>query len=73
MIGGKKLNPIVSELLTRGRKLNFSLVFITQSNFMERENEREFQQIAINHSSDIDVKKLMEIYKKCTTESKSFY
>ena len=72
MIGGKKLNPIVSELFIRGRKLNISLVFITQLYFMERENEREFQQTAINHSSDIDVKKLMEIYKKCTTESKSF-
>ena len=33
MIQNKKLNPIVTELFIRGRKLNISLVFITQSNF----------------------------------------
>ena len=33
MIHNKKLNSIVTELLIRGRKLNFSLVFITQSYF----------------------------------------
>ena len=27
----KKLNPIVTELVIRGRKVNISLVFITQS------------------------------------------
>ena len=31
MIHNKKLNSIVTELLIRGRKLNISLVFITQS------------------------------------------
>ena len=30
MLSNKKLNPIVSELFIRGRKLNISLVFITQ-------------------------------------------
>ena len=29
----KKFNPIVTELFIRGRKLNISLVFITQSYF----------------------------------------
>ena len=29
----KKLNPIVTELLIRGRKLNISVIFITQSYF----------------------------------------
>ena len=29
----KKLNPIVTELFIRGRKLNISLVFITKSYF----------------------------------------
>ena len=29
----KKLNPIVTELFIRGRKLNISLVFITQYYF----------------------------------------
>ena len=33
MINNKKLNPIVTELFIRGRKLNISLVFITQSYF----------------------------------------
>ena len=33
MIKNKELNSIVIELLIRGRKLNISLVFITQSNF----------------------------------------
>ena len=33
MIHNKKLNSIVTELFIRGRKLNVSLVFITQSNF----------------------------------------
>ena len=31
MINNKTLNPIVNELFIRGKKLNISLVFITQS------------------------------------------
>ena len=31
MINNKKLNPVVTELFIRGRKLNISIVFITQS------------------------------------------
>ena len=33
MINNKKLNPIVTELFITGRKLNVSIVFITQSYF----------------------------------------
>ena len=33
MINNNKLNPIVTELFIRGRKLNISIVFITQSYF----------------------------------------
>ena len=33
MINNKKLNSIVTELFIRGRKINISLVFITQSYF----------------------------------------
>ena len=33
MVHNKKLNSIVAELFIRGRKLNISLVFITQSYF----------------------------------------
>ena len=35
-------------------------------------NKRELQQIALNHSSDIDFKDFTEIYKKCTAEPHSF-
>ena len=33
MLSNTKLNPIVTELLIRGRKLNMSLVFLTQFYF----------------------------------------
>ena len=33
MLSNKKFNPIVTELFIRGRKLNISLLFITQSYF----------------------------------------
>ena len=32
-LSNKKLNPIITDLFFRGRKLNISLVFITQSYF----------------------------------------
>ena len=31
MLSNKNLNPVVTELFIKGRKLNISLVFITQS------------------------------------------
>ena len=33
MINNKRLNPVVAELFIRGRKLNISIAFITQSYF----------------------------------------
>ena len=33
MINNKKVNPIVTELFIRARKLNISIIFITQSYF----------------------------------------
>ena len=86
MINNKKLNPVVTELFIRGRKLNISIVFITESYFKEPKdvrlnsthffimkilNKRELQQIALNHSSDIDFKDFMKIYKECTNEAYS--
>ena len=83
MFHNRKLNSIVTELFIRGRKLNISLVFITQSYFKVPKdvrlntshffiakipNKRELQQIAINHSSDIDTKGFSNIYRKCTAE-----
>ena len=87
MISNNKLNPIVTELFIRGRTLNISIVFITQSCFkvpkdvrlnsthffiMKIPNKRELQQIALNHSSDIDFKDFMNIYNKSTKEPYSF-
>ena len=34
MLSNKKLNPVVTELFIRGRKLNIYLIFITQSYFL---------------------------------------
>ena len=68
-------------------KLNISIVFITQSYFkvpkdvrlnsthffiMKIPNKRELQQIALNHSSDIDFKNFMKIFKNYTVEPYSF-
>ena len=35
-------------------------------------NKREHQQIAINHSSEINTKDFVNIYRKCTSEPYSF-
>ena len=35
---------------------------------MKISNKKELQQIAINHSSDIDFKGFIKIYERCTTE-----
>ena len=35
---------------------------------MKIPNKRELQQIALNHSSDIDFKDFIKIYKKCNDE-----
>ena len=76
IINNKKLNSIVTELFIKGRKLNISLVFITQSYFkvpkdvrlnstyffiMKISNKRELQQIAFNHSLNIDFKAFIKI------------
>ena len=81
LINNKKLKSIVTKLFIRGRKFNISLVFISQSYFkvpkdvrnnsthffvMKISNKRGLQQIAINHSSDINTKDFIEIYRKCT-------
>ena len=87
MINNTKLNPIVTKMFIRGRKLSISLAFITQSYFnvpkdvrlnttpffiMKNLNRRELQQIALNQSSDIDFKDFIKVYKKCTDKSYSF-
>ena len=39
---------------------------------MKIPNKRELQQIAFNHSSDIDFQNFMNLYKKCTSRPYSF-
>ena len=39
---------------------------------MKIPNKRELQQVALNHSSDIDYKDFIKIYKRCTDEPYSF-
>ena len=75
MLSNKEVNPIVTGLFISDRKLNISLVFITQSYFslpknirlncrhffiMKIPNKRELQQTAFNHLSDINFKRLYE-------------
>ena len=77
----------IKELFIRCRKINISLVFITQSYFsvpkdvrlnsthyliMKINNKRELQNIAINHSADIDYKDFTKIYRECTKEPYNF-
>ena len=74
MINNKKLNPIVTELFIRDRKLKISIVLIRQSYFkapkdvrlnstyffiMKIPNKRELEKIALNHSSDILTLKIL--------------
>ena len=74
-------------MFIRCRKLNISLAFITQSYFsvpknvrlnsthyliMKINNKRELQNIAINHSADIDYEDFMKIYKECIKEPFNF-
>ena len=87
MIHNKKLDSINTKLFIKGRKLNISLVFITQSYFKVPKdvklntthffiakipNKRELQQIETNHSSDISTKDFINIYKECTFQPHQF-
>ena len=40
MLSNKKINPVVTKLFIRGRKLNISVVFITQFYFAVPKNIR---------------------------------
>ena len=83
MINNKNLNSVATELFIRGRTLNISLVLITKSYFKVPKdvrpntthffiakvpNKRELQQITTNHSSDINPKDFINIYRECTVE-----
>ena len=85
LLNNKKLNLVVTELFIRGRKLNISFVFFTQLNFrvlkdvslnstyffiIKIPNKRELQEIALNHSSDVNFQDFIKIYKKCEKKKK---
>ena len=79
----EKFQAIIKDFLIRCRKLNISLVFITESYFSVPKNvrlnsthylimkiniKRELQNIASNHSADIDYKDFVKIFRECTKE-----
>ena len=87
IMANKQFQAIIKGLLIRCRKWNISLVFITYSYFSVPKNVRlnsahyliikiinrkELQNIAINHSPDIDYNKFMRIYRECTRKPYSF-
>ena len=78
MLSNKRLKPLVTELFIRGRKVNISLIFITQSYFAVQKNirinftlyfilkipkKRELQQIAFYN---------LNFFKKCIAKPYSF-
>ena len=87
IMGNKEIQAIIKELFIMCRKLNILLVFNTQSYFslptdvtlntrhyfvMKINNKRELQDIAINHSADIDYQHFKKIYRKCIKEPNNF-
>ena len=79
----KKAQQILKDLFIRRRKLNISLCFLTQSYFsvpkdvrlncthyilFKLNSKRGLQNIAINHSADIDYKDFIKICRICTKE-----
>ena len=76
IISNKNLNPMVTDLFIRRRKLNIAIVFIKQSYFlvtkniklnlthyfiMKVRNKQELQQIAFQHSSGIEFEDFMNL------------
>ena len=83
----EKFKAIVRELFIRSRKLNISIVFITQSYFrtpkddrlnstpyilMKISNKKELKSIAQENSGHLDFKDFLKIYNYCTKEPYSF-
>ena len=83
----KDFKRIIKELFYRARKINVSIVFITQSYFralkdarlnsthyilMKISNKRELERIAGEKSGHLDYKDFLKIYNYCTREPYSF-
>ena len=84
MPSNTKPNPIVTGLFHGGRKVNISLLFITQSYFAvsktfyakfytyfitEIPDKQEPWEIAFNQSADLEFKDFINLYNKCTTKT----
>ena len=87
VMSDKKAQQILKDLFIRCRKLNISLCFLTQLYFsvskdvrlncthyilFKLNNRRELQNIAINHSADIDYKDFIKIFRICTKDPFNF-
>ena len=87
MVSNKKLRQVVTESFIADRKFNIFLVFITQSYLRVSKDVRintthffivkilskpKVQQIATNHSSDIDFDEFKRLYRSFTAELHSF-
>ena len=87
VMSDKKAQQVLKDLFIRCRKLNILLCFLSQSYFsvqkdirlncthyiiFKSNNKRELQNIAINHSADIDYKDFVKIYRDCTKEPYNF-
>ena len=76
----KKFQVITKELFIRCRKLNISLslIFLFQKMWnstqliMKIKNRKEFQNIPVNHSADINYNNFVRIYRECTRKTYSF-
>ena len=83
IIRSEKFKAIVKELFIRCRKLNISIVFITQSYFrtpkdarlnsthyilMKISNRKELKSIAEENSGHLDFKEFLKIYNYCTND-----
>ena len=83
----EKFKAIVKELFIRCRKLNISIIFITQSYFrtpkdarlnsahyilMKIGNKKELKSIAEENSGHLDFKDFLKIYNDCTDKPYSF-
>ena len=81
VMSDKKTQQILKDLFIRCRKLNILLYFLTKSYFsvpkdvrlnrphyilFKLNSKKELQNIAINHSVDIDYKDFIKIYRDCT-------
>ena len=83
----KNFKRIIKELFYRARKINVSIVFVTQSYFralkdprlnsthyilMKTGNKKELKRIAEEKSGHLDYKDFLKIYNYCTREPYSF-